>query len=191
MNSITHQLKCERGNESMQTVMIMAVGALILIAINGLFRQVSPTIHSAVRSVISGGAANNQGSGGISFSSSSVPTIGNQGPAGQSSASPIVTQPDDGPKDWFSTATQDQMPKQLADASEALRRAIANELKEHLQVTLPTEAAYLEGVVDDLIKARDQLDLSPASRRAIEEEISALRRLSHKDLANMMQGGGR
>lgn len=38
----------------MQTVLIMAVGALILIAVNHLYREVSPTIRQYVQSVVSG-----------------------------------------------------------------------------------------------------------------------------------------
>ena len=172
-------IRSEHGNESMQTVMIMAVGALILLGVNRLYRQVSPTIQQYVQAVVSGDSAD-QGRSGNQFSPgnlpSSVPTI-----ASSESQRPSS-------QNGFSEEAQDAMPEFLADASNAIRDAIARELKEHLDVTLPTEVAYLEGVIDDLIKVRDTLDPLSKDRRLLEEEISAIRRLSNKDLQNMMEG---
>jgi len=55
MTSVSeNRLHCERGNESMQTVMIMAVGALILLGVNRLYRQISPKIQQYVQAVVSG-----------------------------------------------------------------------------------------------------------------------------------------
>jgi len=62
----------QQGNESMQTVLTMAVGALILIAVNHLYREVSPTIRQYVQSVVSGQQFHvESGTGRFSFGTSS------------------------------------------------------------------------------------------------------------------------
>ncbi len=190
MQTIRYKLTDQQGNESMQTVLIMAVGAMIMIGVNTLFRQVSPTIQQHVQSAISG-MSNAQGStdGFVFGSGSSTKAPGSSGNGSTNPELPPIQKNDELlPESWFSAAAQSQMPTQLADASNAIRDAIAEEMREHLHVTLPTEAAWLDVVVDDLIRARDKLDPLSASRRAIEEEISALRRLSNKDIQNMMEG---
>lgn len=175
------RVHCEQGNESMQTILIMAVGALILIGVHRLHQQVSPTIRQQVQRAISGGQRTGDSSvGAFSFGSThSVPI-----------AKPTQSQgPNSGlPQNWFNQAAQDQMPKQLAGASNALLDSIAAELREHLEVTLPTEAAYLNNVIDELVQNRDALDSLSVNRRLLEEEISAIRRLSNKDLQNVMEG---
>lgn len=54
MQTIRYKLIDQQGNESMQTVLIMAVGAMIMIGVNTLFRQVSPTIQQYMKSAVSG-----------------------------------------------------------------------------------------------------------------------------------------
>jgi|GEM_PF-3673223 len=169
----------EHGNESMQTVMIMAVGALILLGINRLYRQVSPSIQQYVQAAVSG-APFDQGGSGERFAIGSQPSTAPK--PGQSEVQGSSSQ------NGFSDDVQKAMPNFLADASNAIRDAIAKELKGHLDVTLPTEAAYLDGVIDDLVRVRDAINPLSENRRLLDEEISAIRRLSKKDLQNLMEG---
>jgi len=172
----------------MQTVLIMGVGALVLICFNGMFRKILPKIEGYIQSVVSGkqvGSGSGFEESGFTYGSKPVGTPTNGVTRDRDTPESPQRKP---PENWLSDALDDQMPKQLADASNALRNAIAKELKDHLQITLPTEAAYLDGLIDDLINTRDKLDPLSAARRTIEEEISAIRRLSNKDLKNMMEG---
>lgn len=71
MNSLQAIREDQRGNESMQTVMIMAVGALILLAVSSLFKQVSPRITNYVSALVSG----NDVSGSSNFALSTGTTL--------------------------------------------------------------------------------------------------------------------
>ncbi len=54
MFNIRYRLPDQQGNESMQTVLIMAVGALVLLGVNRLYREISPTIRQYVHAAVSG-----------------------------------------------------------------------------------------------------------------------------------------
>lgn len=184
MRILHNPVRCQRGNESIQTVMIMAVGALVLITVHQLYQRVSPGILDSIRAVLAGRSSGTGDGGASGIALGGRPT---RKPGGRPVGGDPPPKGERKPEDWLGNPTG-EMPKVLVDISNDIRKEIANELKQHLDVTLPTEAAYLEGVIDDLVKARDKLDPFSPGHRALEDEISALRRLTHQDLANMMQG---
>lgn len=198
MNSLQAIKKDQRGNESMQTVMIMAVGALILLAVSSLFRQVSPTIRGHIQALLSGGEASS-GDGAFAMGVSpkipgnsdltpSSPAVSGSSEQAQDSAASLPTQPDRTDNSGVLDSLDDELPEFLADSANKVRDAIAKELGGHLNETLPELSESLGAVIDDLVQQKGALDPLSDAARELEEKISSLRQLKHKDLENLALG---
>ncbi len=195
----------QHGNESMQTVMIMAVGALILLALSSLFKHISPTVTKHVQAVLSGDAISTSSGGAFTMGSGSTngPSPIAQSNSGQSSSSQTSgessslagvssspTQPQTQPieESDLLESLGEELPKFLADSANDVRDAIAKELGNHLSETLPELSESIGAIVDDLVQQKGKLDPLSDAARELEEKISGLRQLQHKDLENLALG---
>lgn len=204
MKKVRDFCRNERGNASMQTVLIMAVGALILISLRGLFNHVSPTVKGHIASVLSGNPATvrpttSQGTpsrttGGLpneaERSDSNEPEGTASGSQGEATGG-LPAAPSEKDEKGMMSEVREKLPKLVTDFAERYRKEYAQELQRHLELTLPSEAAEFTALIDEV---RDKLAQStPGSEMAdkLEKQLAGLIKLKDEDLkaiADTIQG---
>lgn len=204
MKTVCKFCRSEHGNASMQTVLIMAVGALILISLRGLFNHVSPTVKGHIAAVLAGnpgtirptapqrtpsgttGSLPNQEEG----SDSTKPEDAAAGDHEQAIGNLPAAPPQKDEKGTMSEV-REKLPKLVADFAERYRKEYAQELQRHLELTFPNEAAEFAALIDEVKEKLAQSVPGSEMAEKLENQLAGLIKLKDEDLkaiADTIQG---